>query len=121
MSKTNDWFINISKGHLNAVVFQDVKKAFDTIDHNFLLDKLSHFGIVNEELSFFKSCLSNGKQSCYVNGKLSIPLNVLSGVLQGFILAPLLFIIMYMNNLPNMVNTANISMYMQTILTSQPE
>ena len=55
MSKTNDWFVNISKGHLNAVVFLDVKKAFDTIDHNILLDKLSHYGIVNEVLSFFKS------------------------------------------------------------------
>ena len=79
MSKTNDWFINISKDHLNAVVFLDVRKAFDTIDHNILLDKLSHYSIVNDELSFFKLYLSNGKQSCYVNGKLSIPLNVLWG------------------------------------------
>ena len=83
MSKTNDWFVNISKGHLNAVVFLDVKKAFDTIDHNVLLDKLSHYGIVNEELSFFKSYLSNRKQSCYVNGRLSIPLNVLWGGLKA--------------------------------------
>ena len=64
MSKTNDWFVNISKGYLNAVVFLDVEKAFDTIDHNILRDKLSHYGIVNEELSFFKSYLSNRKQSC---------------------------------------------------------
>ena len=60
-----------------------LKKAFDTIDHNILLDKLSHYGIVNEELSFFKSYLSNRKQSCYVNGKLSIPLNVLWGCLKA--------------------------------------
>ena len=92
MSKTNDWFVNISKGCLNAVVFLDVKKAFDTIDHNILLDKLSQYAIVNEELSFFKSYLSNRKQSCYVNGKLSIPLSVLWGVPQGSIFGPLLFI-----------------------------
>ena len=110
MSKTNDWFVNISKGHLNAVAFLDVKKAFDTNDHNILLDKLSYHGIVTEELSFFKSYLSNRKQGCYVNGELSTPLNVLRGMPKGSILGPLLFII-YMNNLPDMVNTANISMY----------
>ena len=92
------------------MVFLDVKNAFDPIDRNILLDKLSHYGIVNEELSFFKSFLSNRKQSCYVNGKLSIPLNVLWGMPQGSSLGTLLFII-YMNDLPNMVSTANVSMY----------
>ena len=58
---------------------QMLKKAFDTIDHNIRLEKLSHYFVVNKELSFFKSYLSNRKQSCCVNGKLSSPLNVLWG------------------------------------------
>ena len=83
MSKTNDWFINISNAHLNAVVFPDVKKTFDTIDHNILLEKLSHYGVVNDELSFFKTYLFNRKQSCHVNGKLSAPISVLWGCLKA--------------------------------------
>ena len=94
MSKANNWFINISRGHLNAVMFLDVKKAFDITDHNILFGKLSHYAVANEELSFFKLYLSNRKQSCYVNGKHSAPLNVLwGGVPQGSILGPSLFII----------------------------
>ena len=84
MSKTNDRFINISRNHLNAVVFLDVKKAFDTTDHhNIRLEKLPHYDVVNEELSFFKSYLSNRQQSCYANGKLSTSFNVLSGAGEG--------------------------------------
>ena len=44
-----------------------------------IIKTLAHYGVVNEELSFFKSYLSSSKQSCYVNGKLSTPMNVLLG------------------------------------------
>ena len=84
-------------------MFLDIKKAFDTSEHNILLETLSHYGIINEELSFFKSYLSNRRQSCCI-------IECFVGVPQGFILGPLLFIV-YMNDLLNMVNTANISMY----------
>ena len=53
---------------INAVVFPDIRKAFDTVDHKILLDKLSYYGIEGNELSFFKSYLSDRTQCCSING-----------------------------------------------------
>ena len=53
LSKTmNHWLINIDKGNKNSVV---IKKAFDTVNHRILLDKLECYGIKDQELNFFKS------------------------------------------------------------------
>ena len=69
LSKTmNHWLINIDKGNKNSVVFLDIKKAFDTVNHRILLDKLECYGIKDQELKFFESYLSNRMQCCNVNG-----------------------------------------------------
>ena len=51
-----------------GLVFLDLKKAFDTVDHDILCKKLMHYGIRDRELSWFTSYLSNRRQYCRVDG-----------------------------------------------------
>ena len=90
--------------------FSGSKKAFDTVSHDIIIQKLHCYGITGDELKFFRSYLSNRKQCCSVNGRVSDYEDIACGVPQGSILGPLLFII-YVNDFPNFVKDSNISMY----------
>ena len=107
---TKDWLINIDKGNSNFAVFLDIKKAFDMVGHEILLQKLKFYGIMSNELNFFKSYLMNRSQFCQIRCFKSPIGKVLLGVPQGFIIGPLLFII-YMNDLPHCIENGHVTMY----------
>ena len=71
-------------GELNGVVFLDIRKAFDSINHTILLHKMKvQFGITKVELDWFSSYLTNREQVCLVNGITSTPKKIVCGVPQG--------------------------------------
>ena len=92
------------------MVFVDLKKAFDTVDHQILFGKLESYGVLHRELAWFGSYLSNRVQYCRVNGVDSQIENINFGVPQGSCLGPLLFLV-YINDLRRAIKNSTTSMY----------
>ena len=88
----------LDAGNYTAGAFVDLKKAFDTVDHNILLEKLDYYGIRGVAKDLFCSYLDNRKQYVTLNGSNSSIKTILTGVPQGSVLGPLLFFI-YINDL----------------------
>ena len=63
--------MNLDRKKFNLVVLIDLKKAFDTVEHQILLKKLELYGGKGEALSFLKSYISNRKQKCQIQNSVS--------------------------------------------------
>lgn len=94
---------HMDKGLFSCGVFIDLKKAFDTVDHSILLDKLDYYGFRGTMNLWFKSYLSNRSQTTEIDGYVSEESVTAYGVPQGSVLGPLLFLI-YINDIQMISN-----------------
>ena len=106
----DNWSINRDNGLLNGVIFINLKKAFDTIDHAILQQKLQIYGVDKNGIKCFESYVSNHSQRCCVNDELSEAVSITCGIPQGSNLRPLLFLIC-INDLPNCLNRVSPKMF----------
>ena len=95
---------------LTGAVFIDLRKTFDSINHTLLLDKIRSCGVTDTELLWFRSYLTNRKQAASYQNVLSDLEQLSTGVPQGSILGPLLFIL-FINDLPRSVKSSSILIY----------
>ena len=100
----------MDKGNIPLCIFLDLSKAFDTLDHHILLNKLNYYGINNVEAKLFKSYLTDRSQYVEFDDTKSDTLPISTGVPQGSILGPLLFII-YMNDIAEITSIFDMIIY----------
>ena len=101
---------DLDRGKQIDVIYLDMSKAFNKVSHAKLLDQLYEFGYGGNILKWFGSYLTNRFQQTTILGATSKPLPVTSGVPQGSILGPLLFLL-YENHLSNAVINSRIATF----------
>ena len=116
---TDKIYLSLDNKKQPLAIYLDLSKVFDTIDHSILLNKLNYYGIQGNSLKWFESYLTNRKQQVEFKECLSTLKEITTGVPQGSILGPLLFII-YMNDISKVTNKFHFTLYADDTFLIEP-
>ena len=121
LSTIHDWHLHLENSMEVCATFLDLRKTFDSVPHRQLMEVLSNLGLPSSVLKWLVSYLTDRKQRVVVNGCTSHESVVLSGVPQGSVLGPLLFLL-YINSIQDLKLSAGTRMmlYADDILLYKP-
>ena len=93
LSHFDDMILGLLNGHDTDAIYLDFAKAFDKVDHKLLLEKLKLYGFSQQLIKWITSFLKDRPQEVVINGRHSYIAKIISGVPQGTVLGPVLFIL----------------------------